>query len=242
MPRNNRMLIIKCGDTFPDIRSRHGDFDAWFEQPVVSLGGVAEVWNAHNERQQEAKTGYCGILVTGSPAMVTDRAGWSESLGAWLAARVREGVPVLGVCYGHQLLAHALGGEVDYQPGGREIGSLLVELHSGACQDDWLFSGLPASFYAHLTHSQSVLGLPDGAVNLARSARVSHQAIRFAPKAWGVQFHPEFSESIMSEYLSAFGKDLPAEVINHLGPHPAPVPEQLLTRFIRGCLEGSICE
>lgn len=110
--------------------------------------------------------GVSGIVIAGSHAMVTDRAPWSEALADWLAEAVPVGMPVLGVCYGHQLLAHALGGEVDYHPAGPEVGTVPVRL-TPATRSDPLFSELPELFHAHATHAQSVLRLPASAVHLA---------------------------------------------------------------------------
>src|SRR5690606_38861481 len=110
------------------------------------------------------------------------------------------GQRVLGVCYGHQLLAHALGGRVDDHPAGREVGTVELELDA-AGEGDALFGATPAKFRAHATHRQSVLELPPGATVLARSAHDPHHAVRYAPTAWGLQFHPEFSVGIMRGYL-----------------------------------------
>ena len=77
-----------------------------------------------------------------------------------------EGLPLLGICYGHQLLAHALGGEVAYNPAGRESGTVHIDLHPHA-QDDPLFSALPLKFTAHATHVQTVARPPEGATVLA---------------------------------------------------------------------------
>ena len=63
---------------------------------------------------------------------------------------------------GHQLLAHALGGQVDYNPAGRESGTIELSLDPAAHQDP-LFSGLPSRFPAHATHLQTVLRAPEGA-------------------------------------------------------------------------------
>lgn len=103
-----------------------------------------------------------GVVVTGSHAMVSERAAWSERLGQWLKRCVDAEVPVLGICYGHQLLAHALGGRVGDHPAGLEIGTHAVELTPAARQDP-LFAALPESFPAQFVHRQSALELPPGA-------------------------------------------------------------------------------
>ena len=66
-----------------------------------------------------------------------------------------------GICYGHQLLAKAAGGEAGYHPRGKEIGTVRVDLVDGH-NGDALFQSLPNSFAAHVTHSQTVLQLPGG--------------------------------------------------------------------------------
>ena len=79
-------------------------------------------------------------------------------------------LPLLGVCYGHQLMSHALGGRVDYLPGGREMGTVRITTQGDTSQDA-LGATLPSVFHAHATHEQSVLELPRDAVSLGRSER-----------------------------------------------------------------------
>lgn len=228
-----RLVILKTGDTLPPIREAFGDFDRWF------LDGLPESLDRQvvdvTRQPLPGKPGqWDGIVVTGSPAMVSDRAAWSEATAAWLAEAVDVGIPVLGVCYGHQLLAHALGGKVGYHPEGRESGTYGVRLHKSA-REDSLFHGLPAEFPAQLTHRQSVLELPAEAVLLASNGFEPHQAFRVGPCAWGVQFHPEFTADIMRSYLKAQSPDLLQE---GLSPETliaevteAPQATSLLQRF-----------
>lgn len=228
-----RLVILKTGDTLPPIREAFGDFDRWF------LNGLPESLDRHvvdvTRQPLPGEPGqWDGIVVTGSPAMVSDRAPWSEAAAAWLAEAVDAGIPVLGVCYGHQLLAHALGGKVGYHPKGRESGTYGVSLHDLA-QGDSLFRGLPDQFLAQLTHRQSVLELPAEAVLLASNDFEPHQAFRVGPCAWGVQFHPEFTADIMRAYLRAQSPDLlqegllPDSMIDDVAD--APQATSLLTRF-----------
>jgi GMP synthase (glutamine-hydrolysing) len=166
--------------------------------------------------------------------MLTEEQGWVEELAGWLVQVVALGVPVLGICFGHQLLAQALGGSVGDHPGGGEFGTVTVRLTDKACSDP-LFGGLPADFPAQLFHRQSVLHLPVGAQVLAASLREPHQAVRFAERAWGVQFHPEFDAEIMASYLSLTGEQLskygfdPAAL--RQGLRTTPVAQTLLQRF-----------
>jgi GMP synthase (glutamine-hydrolysing) len=132
--------------------------------------------------------------------MVSAREPWSERTAAWLREAVAAGTPVLGICYGHQLLAHALGGRVGRNPRGREIGTIELRL-APAAREDPLLGPLPETCRAQATHLESVLALPPGARALAASAGDPTQAFAVGTAAWGVQFHPEFDADVMRSYL-----------------------------------------
>jgi GMP synthase (glutamine-hydrolysing) len=142
--------------------------------------------------------------------MVTDREPWSALTATYLLELIARDVPLLGVCYGHQLLADALGGRVENNPRGRSVGSFSLTLHPEA-KNDVLFSVLPDGPVLHVRHRQSVVRLPEGAVCLAASPRDPHHAFRVGKRAWGVQFHPEFDAAIAREYIVARREIIEAE-------------------------------
>ncbi|EOS93212.1 glutamine amidotransferase [Erwinia tracheiphila] len=166
-------------------------------------------------------------ILTGSWAMVTDHADWSERTAAWIRSAVDNGLPLLGVCYGHQLMAYALGGQVADNPKGWERGQQRLETQPG-CQYDPLLSQLPGQFNAWLSHRQSVLKPPAGATVLATSALDACQIIRYSPSALSFQFHPEFTAEIMMACLP----DRPQE--NGVMQESEPVwPRRLLQAFLQ---------
>lgn len=194
------LLIAKTGQALEDCAQRCGDFEHWFVRGLALDAAAVQVVDLPRGESLPSHRAVSGIVITGSHAMVTDRDPWSQALAAWVAEAVPMGMPVLGVCYGHQLLAHALGGEVDYHPAGPEVGTVPVRL-TPAARSDPLLARLPEDFYAHATHAQSVLLLPAGAVHLAGNDYEPHHAFRVGERAWGVQFHPEFDTDIMHSYV-----------------------------------------
>jgi GMP synthase (glutamine-hydrolysing) len=228
-------LIIETGRPLDPLR-RHGRFGHWIR--VAAGLGEHEVHHCdvlHGETLPAAQ-GYAGAIVTGSGAMVSDREDWSERSADWLRSAAQDGKPLFGICYGHQLIAHALGGAVDYNPRGREMGTVSVRLAADAAQDP-LFSGLPAQFPAQATHRQTVLTPPEGAAVLASSTLDDCQAFRWRSSTWGVQFHPEFSTWLMRSYIQARREALGNEGTDAralmASVRPAPQARRVLQRFVR---------
>lgn len=194
-------IIIKAGSTFPTIQQRLGDFEDWIIHEMGSSNAAITVVNAMEGDALPSVDRLSGVIITGSPAMVTDKEVWMQVLADWVAQVVARNIPLLSICFGHQLLAEAMGGQVNYHPHGREIGTVSIQLTPEGKQDR-LLGALPDAFLAHTTHAQTVIKLPANALRLAENAFESHHAFRLGESAWGVQFHPEFSADIMSAYLS----------------------------------------
>lgn len=179
------------------IRDQLGDQVDWF---AAALGRarsellVVEPFHGASLPQADA---FSVAVVTGSWAMVTDREDWSERTARWLKQMIEEGKPVLGICYGHQLMAHAMGGRVADLPSGPERGVFTVTLTDAGRHDPWLRDTLP-SFPAYLSHMQSVLEPPVGARVLGGTARDPYQLLRYGPHAVSMQPHPEFTPTIMA--------------------------------------------
>ena len=150
-----------------------------------------------------------GCVVTGSRASVywEDAEPWIADLKAWVGEAIDRGLPFLGVCFGHQLLADVLGGRVA-DMGEYEIGYRAVT-HSG---DSRLFDGVDASMTVFTTHSDRVVELPPGAELIAENDYGVH-GFR-AGRVFAVQFHPEY-DTATAESVTR-GKDLPEETIQRV--------------------------
>ena len=231
-----KITIIEAGRTFADLAKRKGDFADWVAEGMdVPRDQVRVVPAFEGSALPDLQT-VSAVVVPGSHAMVTDRAPWSELLAGWMAQAVEQEIPVLGICYGHQLLAYALGGEVGYHPGGGEVGCVSIRLLPES-QNDPLFSQMPPVFPAPVFHRQSVLALPPGARLLAASSADPHHAFAWGRKAWGVQFHPEFDAAVTADYLDIEDSRLAARGfdVKKLRDSLCATPEawSLLQRFRR---------
>ena len=234
--KSRSILVIKAGDTFPELVTESGNFEDWL---ITGLGlpkDAVRIIDARLDTPLPAPATFAGVVISGAHAMITDDLPWMRRLADWTRHAVTMQVPLLGICFGHQLLARALGGTVDFHPQGREIGSVLIELHSAAASDP-LFAGMPARFPAHAVHAQSVRKLPRGAQLLAGNAYESTHAFRVGSCAWGVQFHPEFNSSRLAAYIEHFAADLQAagrDVAQiRAGLVETPASASLLPRFAR---------
>lgn len=199
-----RVLVVRTGSVDLAVRARLGDYTEWFARLLAPRVEVAFADGV--DGPLPAPDAHDGVVVTGSSASVTAPAPWMDRLGAWLllASAAR---PVLGVCFGHQLLARALDGRVERNPRGPEAGTAEVAL-TAAGRADPLFDGLPARFAAQHAHSDHVPAPPPGAVALAASALTPVQAFAHGPHLRAVQFHPEFDGARCRAQTEADALDL----------------------------------
>ena len=236
-----QIVIIKTGSTLPTLLKRIGDFEDWI---ISGMGGERTEYAIVDACRGAANPDYAqvaGIVITGSHAMLTDHLEWRERIAAWLPGAVARNIPILGICYGHQLLAYALGGEVGNLPDEWEYGTTDIHLEASASNDP-ILKDLPNPARLQVCHAQTVLRLPAKARRLASSELENHQAFIVGKWAWGVQFHPEFDAEVTKAYIEeekdtliAQGKD-PAKL--SAACHDTPWGNNILQHFYQVCQEA----
>jgi len=206
MSTAGKILIIKAGSKLASLADVDGDFEHWM---MAATGRMADEFNIISVADGQILPDpekVIAVIITGSGAMVTDKSDWIEQTSVWLRAVSHKSIPILGICFGHQLLAYALGGTVADNPKGVEVGTVDLQLMKAAHDDD-LFAGL-GNMRVQVSHRQCVLQLPETAVRLASSAMDVNHAFRFQDHVWGVQFHPEFNAEITRHYVRHYQEDL----------------------------------
>jgi GMP synthase (glutamine-hydrolysing) len=164
---------------------------------------------AWDERLDELRTAdFSGIVAMGGNAHAWDEESvpLMRAERALLRGAVDDGVPVLGICLGGQLLARALGGDVR-EADRPEIGWLEIA-PTDAADDDPLFRHLTGSTGVYQWH-HDVFELPPGARRLASSLLAENQAFRAdGADAWGIQFHPEVDAELWEAWISRHPKEV----------------------------------
>lgn len=207
--KKKKIFIIKTGEPVPKVRERRGEFSDLIVQTIGDAWGHGyESFDARTDVHPDPHEAEA-FVITGSAANVPDRAEWMLRTESYLRDVVALGVPTFGICFGHQILAQALGGEVRRNPRGREIGTR----HIKKIAHDHIFDGVPDVFKASVTHIDTVASLPPGATVLANNDFDDHHAIRFTETCYGVQFHPELDADVMRGYVEHRWDTLAAEGI-----------------------------
>jgi GMP synthase (glutamine-hydrolysing) len=150
--------------------------------------------------------GYDGLVVMGGAMGAHDdeKAPWLPAVRDLIRVAADARVPTLGICLGHQLCAVALGGEIVVNPQGRQLGLLDVGWTAEAV-DDELMGTLVGPRRAMHWNDDIVVDLPEGAVRLATASTGEVQAARHAPTVWGIQWHPEVDDGLVSQWADEGG-------------------------------------
>ncbi|MFK7864989.1 MAG: glutamine amidotransferase [Pseudohongiellaceae bacterium] len=210
------VLILKTGNTIAELQQQGEDFEDWFREGLGLGQDELNVVEIHKGEALPPIASISAVIITGSPAYVTDLAPWNFVAAEMIRSAFAARLPMLGICYGHQLIAWAFGGNVDFHPKGREIGSVSV-YSSKEVRGDELLSGLPDEILVNVSHLQSVLRLPDDAVPLFSNEFDPHHGFRLGKRTWCFQFHPEFDQTITRAYINARQAEIDAEGLDSGG-------------------------
>ncbi len=196
------IAILETGVPPAGLDQTYGTYADMFQDTLAREGRTFRVFKTLQGELPDADGHLKGVVITGSPSGVYEDDPWIGALIGWLRALHRD-IPVVGICFGHQIMAQAWGGHVEKSHKGWGVGLHEYEVHD---QDVWKQLFGPEAEHAAIriavTHQDQVVQKPDAAVRLAGSEFTPNGALWYTDrKALSFQCHPEFCERFASDLL-----------------------------------------
>lgn len=226
-----RLGLIQCGHINPDLAQLHGDYPHLFGSLLGSLAATLEVFDV--QVQEPPPVDSCdGWLVSGSPDSTYDPLPWIPPVEDFLRAVVGAQAPLVAICFGHQLLAQALGGQVARAPEGWGVGVHRYELTGPV--PSWMDSPPPScSVRLVASHQDQVVRLPAGAEVVARTEHCRAAAYTLGPSALAIQPHPEFTAGLSEALIRVRRERIGADTADAaLGSLTQPLDSDLVARWM----------
>ncbi|MDT1064497.1 type 1 glutamine amidotransferase [Paracoccus sp. CPCC 101403] len=198
-----RIGILKCGQSPELLRGELGDYDTMFEQLLDGRGFEFTSYHVENMQFPASVHDADGWLLTGSRHGAYEDHPFIRPLEAFIRDAYAAHVPMVGICFGHQIIAQALGGKVEKFGGGWSVGA-----------QDYDFGGEPVTLNAW--HQDQVVTRPEGAQVAATNGFCENAALIYDDRAFTVQAHPEFPDAFIQGLIETRAKGV--------------VPEPLLDR------------
>ena len=180
---NEKILVLDFG----------GQYDQLIARRVREQHVYAEMKEYdHISPAEIEEKGYKGIIFTGGPNSV-----YEENSPKCDPVIFELGIPILGICYGDQLMAHLLGGQVKGAEAQSEYGKTKVFVTGSM-----LFEGIPEESTCWMSHTDYIAKLPEGFSSIAATGKCSYAAMEDAKrKLYGVQFHPEVNHTVYGKQI-----------------------------------------
>jgi GMP synthase (glutamine-hydrolysing) len=195
------ILIIKCGESLPQIKSQFGDFEDW----IIKISGLPvenfKVINLPTGDQLRHPEDFAATIITGSQHNTNQRFPWIKKLKDWITTAMYSNSPVLGIGFGFQIIAEVLGGKVNQNTDGLFLGTSFIHLTPKGINDP-LFRNTGDSFESYLNHNRYVSFIPPEVEILAKNTAGKIMAI-CSNTIYGIQFHPELPENVFKMYIKS---------------------------------------
>lgn len=218
--------ILQTGRSPEQIAEKHGDYDQFFVRLLDGKGFTFDTYPVLDGVFPEGPEAADGWLITGSRHGAYEDHDWIPPLETFLRKTYAKGVPIVGICFGHQILAQALGGKVEKFASGWSVGPVTYQSERFG----------PQTIIAW--HQDQVVERPSEATVIGRSDFCENAFLAYGNTALTVQPHPEFDADFMLDLLATRGKILPEEhqayVRNHAGtPLTSPAFAEEIARFFK---------
>lgn len=236
-----RIGLLQCGHIHPDLVPDHGDYPELFADLLGGYGIELVTYDVATAPLPGATDECDGWLVSGSADSVYDDLPWIAPLEAFLRQVLDEGAPLVAICFGHQLLAQALGTKVARSDAGWGVGAHDYEVLQTPPWMDPLPTG-PIRLLA--SHQDQVTELPPGATLLARTDHCPIAAYSIGATALAIQPHPEFTVPISAGLVDRRRERIGASTSDRaLASLDEPLDDALVARwmsaFLRSATEAS---
>lgn len=192
--------ILQTGRSPDELRARHGDYDDLFKRLLAGRGFEFVTFKVLDGELPNTVNDADGWLITGSRFGAYEDHEWIPPLEEFLRATYAKGVPIVGVCFGHQILAQALGGKIEKYDGGWAVGPTDYDMTDG--QGERIMAW----------HQDQVTGLPKDAEVIGSNDFCANAILAYGDKALTVQPHPEFSADFLADLIKARRDVLPDHV------------------------------
>ncbi len=228
--------ILQCDDVNADLQVEHGNYPEMFIQLLQRVDPTLQfqVWRCHEGQIPSSDADVDAWLITGSKYGVNDGLPWIDSLCDFVRILWAQQIPLIGVCFGHQLIAKALGGEVRKAEQGWGLGLSYNQILE---QRDWM-----QPFKDHLdllvSHQDQVVNLPSQAQLLASSEFCPYYLLQYGEHFLSVQGHPEFTKGYSRDLLQMREQILPparvrAAMVSLSADPDGQLMMQWLVRFLQ---------
>ena len=184
-----RIGILECGPTLPDLAARHGRYPDIFARLLAGPGRSFASWAVHEMAFPDSPNAADSWLLTGSRHGAYDDLPFIPPLERFIRATQAAGRPMVGICFGHQIMAQAMGGHVEKFAGGWGFGRQVYDI---AGLGDVALSAI---------HQDQVTRAPDGTTVIGRNDFCTIAALRYGDWGLSLQPHPEFDPPVMRDYL-----------------------------------------
>lgn len=192
--------ILQTGRTPEEMNAKHGDYDDLFKRMLDGRGFEFDTYKALDGELPGSPHDAQGWLITGSKFGAYEGHDWIAPLEAFLRETFAAGVPIIGVCFGHQILAQALGGKVEKYSGGWAVGATGYDKADG--QEETIMAW----------HQDQVTVRPEGATVIGSNDFCENAMLAYGDKALTVQPHPEFTSDFLADLLEARRDVLPSHI------------------------------